>query len=194
MTRNENKHSTEEETQLKLSERLLEARTLVICGEIHQKLAKEVCEKLIVLSNESDKQIWIYLNSQGGHVEAGDTIFDMIQFVKARVRIIGTGWVASAGALIYSAPPKEDRFALPNTRFMLHQPFGGAGGQASDVKIEAEELLKMRERLNAIFAKQTGQPIVKINKDSDRNFWMSSSEAVEYGLVGKVVGSVDEIE
>ncbi|HIL71232.1 MAG TPA: ATP-dependent Clp protease proteolytic subunit, partial [Verrucomicrobia bacterium] len=161
MTRNENKHSTEEETQLKLSERLLEARTLVICGEIHQKLAKEVCEKLIVLSNESDKQIWIYLNSQGGHVEAGDTIFDMIQFVKARVRIIGTGWVASAGALIYSAPPKEDRFALPNTRFMLHQPFGGAGGQASDVKIEAEELLKMRERLNAIFAKQTGQPIVK---------------------------------
>lgn len=171
----------------RFEERLFKSRTIMIYGEINQKLAQEVSEKLIILANESDDPITIFINSQGGHVEAGDTIFDMIRFVKPKVRIVGTGWVASAGALIYAAAPREDRYSLPNTRFMLHQPSGGVGGQASDISIEAKEILKMRQRLNTTFSKQTGQSIEKIEKDTDRNFWMSAEEAKDYGLVGKII-------
>lgn len=176
-----------------LEQRLLRQRTISIFGEIDQEIAQSVTERLIVLAAESDDDILIYLNSPGGHVESGDTIFDMIRFVKPRVKIIGTGWVASAGALIFAAPPKESRFCLPNTRFLLHQPSGGMGGAASDVKIEVEELLKMRQRLNQTFARQTGQPVERIARDSDRNFWMSAEAAIEYGLVGRIVASLDEV-
>ena len=129
-----------------VEERLMKTRTIMIYGGINQAVAQDVSEKLIILSEESNEDITIYLNSQGGHVEAGDTIYDMIQHVTPTIRVVGTGWVASAGALIYSAPKKECRFALPNTRFMLHQPSGGVGGTASDVKIEVEEL-KLRQSL-----------------------------------------------
>jgi ATP-dependent Clp protease protease subunit len=117
----------------------------------------------------------------------------MIRFVKPRVKIIGTGWVASAGALIYAAADKENRFSLPNTRFLLHQPMGGAVGQASDIAIEAEEIIKMRKRLNETFAAQTGQLLAKVEKDTDRNFWMSAKQAQEYGLVGQIVESMDQV-
>ena len=117
----------------------------------------------------------------------------MIKFVSAPVKVLGTGWVASAGALIYSAAKKENRYSLPNTRFLLHEPRGGVGGQATDVEIQAREIIKMRERLNKIFAAATGQPLEKIQKDTDRDFWMSSDEAVEYGLVGKIVSSHADI-
>jgi len=172
---------------------LLENRTLVISGEINQRLAKEVSERLIVMDAKSQDSIRLFINSQGGHVEAGDTIFDMIRFVRSKVNIIGTGYVASAGALIYSSVPRAQRFSLPNTRYMLHQPSGGVGGQASDISIEAQEILKMRDRLNRIFADQTGQPIEKIEKDTDRNFWMSAEEAKDYGLVGKIINSAADI-
>lgn len=171
----------------RLAEKLLETRTILIYGEINQRMAREVTEKLLILAADSDEEIKIFINSQGGHVESGDTIYDMIRFVKPPVKIIGTGWVASAGALIYVAPPRENRFCLPHTRFLLHQPMGGARGQAADIAIEAEEILKMRERLNRIFAKQTGQPLEKIERDTDRNFWMSAQQAVEYGLVGQII-------
>ena len=121
-------------------------------------------------------------------------IHDMIKFVPAPVKILGTGWVASAGALIYSAAKKENRYALPNTRFLLHEPRGGVGGQASDVEIQAREIIKMRERLNNIFAKATGQTLAKIKKDTDRDFWMPAEEAVKYGLVGKIVTSQKDIK
>lgn len=186
-------HTGSSEFRNLIDERLLKTRTIMIYGGINQAMARSVTEKLVVLSEESDEDIHIYLNSQGGHVEAGDTIFDMVQFVRPRVKIIGTGWVASAGALIYAAPLQEDRFCLPNTRFMLHQPSGGMGGTASDIKIEVEQLIKMRQRLNRIFAQQTGQSEEKIREDSDRNFWMTGPEAVEYGLAGKVIGSMDEV-
>ena len=176
-----------------VEERLMKTRTIMIYGGINQAVAQDVSEKLIILSEESNEDITIYLNSQGGHVEAGDTIYDMIQHVTPTIRVVGTGWVASAGALIYSAPKKECRFALPNTRFMLHQPSGGVGGTASDVKIEVEELIKMRKRLNQIFADQTGQPLERVTKDSDRNFWMSAQEAVDYGLAGSIVKSASEL-
>ena len=176
-----------------VEERLMKTRTIMIYGGINQAVAQDVSEKLIILSEESNEDITIYLNSQGGHVEAGDTIYDMIQHVTPTIRVVGTGWVASAGALIYSAPKKECRFALPNTRFMLHQPSGGVGGTASDVKIEVEELIKMRKRLNQIFADQTGQPLERVTEDSDRNFWMSAQEAVDYGLAGSIVKSASEL-
>jgi ATP-dependent Clp protease protease subunit len=177
----------------RMTEKLLETRTITIFGEINMKLAQEVTQKLLVLAADSDDDIKIFINSPGGHVESGDTIYDMIRFVKPQVRVIGTGWVASAGALIYAAADKENRYSLPNTRFLLHQPMGGAVGQASDIAIEAEEIIKMRKRLNEIFARQTGQPLEKVEKDTDRNFWMSAQEAFEYGLVGEIIESIDEV-
>ena len=177
-----------------LANKLLESRTIMLFGEINQKVAREVSEKLLVLASESDEKITMIINSQGGHVEAGDTIHDMIRFVEPLVHIIGTGWVASAGALIYCAPPKEQRYALPNTRFMLHQPSGGVGGMATDISIEAKEIIKMRERLNRIFADRTGQPYDRIAEDTDRNYWMSGEEAIKYGLAGKIIKHLKDIK
>ena len=185
----EKEEKKEKEPKYKLEEKFLETRTILLFGEITQKVAREVCEKLILLSALNDKDIKVIINSQGGHVEAGDTIHDMLTFVKPKVKVLGTGWVASAGALIYVAVPTANRYSLPNTRFMLHQPSGGVGGQASDISIEAQEILKMRDRLNKIFSVQTGQPVERIEKDTDRNFWMSADEAKGYGLVGKVITS-----
>ena len=177
-----------------IAEKLFEARTVFITGEINQKMVREVMAQLIALSVDSDDDITIYINSEGGHVESGDTIHDMIRFVKPRVKIIGTGWVASAGAHIYLSVPTEDRFSLPNTRYLLHQPAGGIGGQATDIQIEAREIIKVRERMNRIISEQTGQPIEKVRKDTDRNFWMSAEEAIEYGVVGKIITSADELD
>jgi ATP-dependent Clp protease, protease subunit len=177
-----------------IRERLFKSRSLVISGEINQQQASNVISQLIALQDESDEPITLYINSQGGHVESGDTIHDMIRFVKPRVRMVGTGWVASAGALIYVAVPKEDRYCLPQTRFLLHQPAGGMGGTASDIDIEAREILRMRQRLNQIFAEQTGQPIERIEQDTRRNFWLSAEEAIEYGLAGRVIRTIDEME
>lgn len=176
-----------------LVDKLLETRTVLIFGEINMKLAQEVTRQLLVLAADSDDDIKVIINSPGGHVESGDTIFDMLRFVKPTVKVIGTGWVASAGALIYAAVDKENRLSLPNTRFLLHQPMGGAVGQASDIAIEAEEIIKMRKRLNETFAAQTGQPLEKVEKDTDRNFWMSARQAQDYGLVGRIIQSVDEV-
>lgn len=171
----------------------LETRTILIYGEINMKLAQEITGKLLVLAHKSDDDIKIFINSPGGHVESGDTIFDMIRFVKPKVKIIGTGWVASAGALIYAAADKENRLCLPHTRFMLHQPSGGVSGQASDISVEAQEILKMRTRLNQTFHEQTGQPIERIERDTDRNFWMTAEEAKAYGLVHKIINSASEV-
>ena len=177
-----------------IADRLLRARIIIISGEINQKLAAIVISQLLALSVESDDPITIYLNSQGGHVESGDTIHDMIRYVKPRIRIVGTGWVASAGALIFVSVPKADRFCLPNTRFLLHQPAGGAGGTASDIEIEAKEILRMRDRLNKIFAKETGQPLERIEEDTHRNFWLDAEPAKAYGLVGSIIKTMAELK
>jgi ATP-dependent Clp protease protease subunit len=176
-----------------VTERLLEARTVLIHGEIHSRLAQNVTAQLLALAAVSDDPITVFLHSEGGHVEAGDSIHDMVRYVKPRVRMIGTGWVASAGVHIYCAVPREDRYALPNTRFMIHQPMGGVRGRASDIKIEAEELLRARARLNRAIADATGQPLEKVAEDTDRNFWMGPEEALDYGLVGKVIRSAAEL-
>ncbi len=189
----ENENEREKEPRFRMGEKLLETRTITIFGEINMKLAQTVTQQLLVLAADSDEPIKIFINTPGGHVESGDTLFDMIRFVDAPVKIIGTGWVASAGALIYAAVPRENRYSLPNTRFLLHQPMGGARGQAADIAIEAEEILRMRRRLNEILAAQTGQPLEKVERDTDRNFWMSAVQAKEYGLVGHIINSGKEV-
>ncbi|HEX6133749.1 MAG TPA: ATP-dependent Clp protease proteolytic subunit [Longimicrobiales bacterium] len=173
---------------------LFKARTLIISGEVNQKLAANVIGQLLAMDSQSSEVITIYINSQGGHVESGDTIHDMVQYIRSPVRMVGTGWVASAGALIYVAVPRERRFSLPHTRYLLHQPAGGARGSAADVEIEAREILKMRERLNRVFAERTGQSVERIEDDTRRNFWLGAEEAVKYGLVGKIIRRVDELE
>jgi ATP-dependent Clp protease protease subunit len=177
-----------------IAERLLRARTIIISGEITQRLAATVSSQLLALAADSDADITIFINSQGGHVEAGDTIHDLLRFIRPRIRMIGTGWVASAGALIYVAAPLEQRFCLPNTRFLLHQPAGGSGGTASDIDIEAREILRMRDRLNRIFARETGQPLERIEEDTHRNFWLSAEAALRYGLVGRIIERATELE
>lgn len=177
-----------------IGERLLRARTIIISGEITQRLASGVSGQLLALAAESEADITMFINSQGGHVEAGDTIHDLVRFIRPRVRMIGTGWVASAGALIYVAAPRDQRFCLPNTRFLLHQPAGGAGGTASDIDIEAREILRMRDRLNRIFARETGQPLERIEEDTHRNFWLGAEAALRYGLVGRIVERATELE
>jgi ATP-dependent Clp protease protease subunit len=172
---------------------LFEARTILLTGDINDKIARSVAAQLLAYSAVNEKPILLVVSSPGGHVESGDMIHDMIKFVKAPVKILGTGWCASAGALIYSAGEKQNRFALPNTRFLLHEPRGGVGGQASDVEIQAREIIKMRERLNKIFAEATGQTVERIKKDTDRDHWMTAKEALDYGLVGKIVTSWKEV-
>jgi len=181
-------------TRLSVAQKLFDARTIVICGEIDSSVAHAVMDQLLALSAASNDDITVYLHSPGGHVESGDTIHDMLGFVRPRITILGTGWVASAGAHIFLAVPREQRFCLPNTRFLLHQPAGGSLGRATDLEIEAEEILKMRARLNRIISEQTGQPLKRVEKDTERNFWMSAEAAKEYGLVGRIISSIDELK
>ncbi|HEV7320595.1 MAG TPA: ATP-dependent Clp protease proteolytic subunit [Ensifer sp.] len=172
---------------------LFKSRSIFIYGTITQELAQKVCSQLVALASASDEDIRIFVSSPGGHVESGDSIHDMIKFVKPKVWTIGTGWVASAGALIYVGVPKERRLCLPNTRFLLHQPSGGTRGMASDIEIQAREIIKMNERLNKIFSDATGQPVEKIAKDTDRDYWLSAEEAKSYGLVSRIITSVSDI-
>jgi ATP-dependent Clp protease protease subunit len=177
-----------------LEEALFKARTILLTGGVDDKLARRVCERLLALSAESHDPILLIISSPGGHVESGDMIHDMIRFVEAPVKVVGSGWVASAGALIYAAAKKENRYSLPNTRFLLHEPRGGVGGQASDVEIQVREIVRMRERLNTIFAEATGQPLERIKSDTDRDYWMSAQEAVDYGLVSQIVQHKSDIK
>ena len=185
---------TEMATRASVAQKLFEARTIVICGEIQAELARSVTEQFLAMASASNADITLYLHSPGGHVESGDTIHDMLGFIGPKVRIVGTGWVASAGAHIYLGVPREQRFCLPNTRFLLHQPAGGNFGRATDLEIEAEEILKMRARLNKTIADQTGQPLKRVEKDTERNFWMSAEQAREYGLVGRIINGIDDLK
>jgi ATP-dependent Clp protease, protease subunit len=178
----------------KVSENLFKARTVLLFGEINQKVAETTVAQLLALAEENGEPIRVVINSPGGHVESGDTIHDMIRFIRPKVLTIGTGWVASAGAHIFLAAAKENRYCLPNTRFMIHQPLGGTGGPASDIAIEAKEIIKMRKRINQSIADATGQPFEKVERDTDRNFWMGPEEARAYGVVTHLVKSADEIK
>jgi ATP-dependent Clp protease protease subunit len=188
------KGAEEKSTPSIIDNNLFKSRTVLLFGEINDKVARSITAQLVALSAESAKPIRMFINSPGGHVESGDTIFDIIRFVRAPVHVIGTGWVASAGALIFIAAKKEHRFCLPNTRFMLHQPSGGTMGKASDIAIEAKEIIRMRQRLNETFARETGQTLEKVTRDTERNYWMSAEEAVTYGLAHKVINLATELD
>jgi ATP-dependent Clp protease protease subunit len=194
---NDEDEQEEKKTELPLGKdteaNLFKSRSIFIYGNITQELAQKVCSQLVALAAASDEDIRIYVNSPGGHVESGDSIHDMIKFIKPKVWMIGTGWVASAGALIYVSAPKERRICLPNTRFLLHQPSGGTRGMASDIEIQAREIIKMNERLNKIFSEATGQPVERIAKDTDRDYWLSAEDAKAYGLVSRIVTSQADV-
>jgi ATP-dependent Clp protease protease subunit len=175
------------------SERLFAARTVLVFGEVTTLLAERVSSQLLALATQSREPILVFINSPGGHVESGDTIHDVLRFIDAEVRVVGSGWVASAGALIFSAVERSRRYALPNTRFLLHEPSGRMQGQAADVEIEARQVLTMRARLNAIFARATGQTVEKIARDTERNHWLNAEEARAYGLVGRIIERASEL-
>jgi ATP-dependent Clp protease protease subunit len=145
------------------------------------------------LSAESNDPITIYISSPGGHVESGDVIYDMIKYIEPTVRVVGTGWVASAATNIYLAAKKENRYSLPNTRYLVHQPSGGSQGDATDIKIQMEQIIKTKERINKIISEETGRPLEQVEKDTDRDYWMSVDEAIDYGIVSKVISSVNDI-
>ncbi|MBC8954683.1 ATP-dependent Clp protease proteolytic subunit [Xenorhabdus sp. PB62.4] len=173
---------------------LIKSRSVIISGEINQQLAEKVMTQLLILQEISHEPIKIFINSQGGHVEAGDTLHDMIKFIKPEVMMIGTGWVASAGITIFLAANKENRYSLPNTRFMIHQPLGGVQGRASDIEIEAREILKIRNRINRLISEATTHPLDKVAKDTDRNYWMEPEEAQNYGIVGQIIRHWNELQ
>jgi ATP-dependent Clp protease protease subunit len=176
-----------------VEKKLLEQRIVPIFGEISQDLARTVISRLLALSAENDDDIKLIVCSEGGHVEAGDAIHDFVRFIKPKVIMIGTGWVASAGALIFLAAKKENRVCLPNTRFLLHQPLGGIGGPAADMEIEAREIVQMRKRINEIIARETGQPFEKVEKDTDRNYWIPAKDAISYGLISRIIEHHDDV-
>jgi len=177
-----------------IAERLaFKSRFVMVFGEITHSVARAACTRLIALAQESDAPISMLISSPGGHVESGDAIHDVIRFVSAKVTTIGTGWVASAGTHIFLAPPKERRVCLPNTRFMIHQPGGGAGGPATDIAIQAKEILRTRERIAKVIARQTGQQVQKVLSDMERDFWLSAEEAIAYGLVSRIIQSSREL-
>jgi ATP-dependent Clp protease protease subunit len=171
-----------------LTEKLaFKSRFVLVFGEIDHAMARSTCERLIALAEESEAPIQVMVSSPGGHVESGDAIHDMIRFVRAPVVTIGSGWVASAGTHVFLAAPPKRRVCLPNTRFMIHQPAGGAGGPATDIAIQAKEILRTRERIARVIARETGQTYEKVIGDMERDFWMSADEAIAYGIVSRVV-------
>ena len=188
----EEKSKSPDPQSSEIAKALYKSRTVLVFGEVDMKMAERVTAQLLAYA-ESEGDIRVIVNSPGGHVESGDTIHDMIRFVGNRVKVIGTGWVASAGAHIYLGARRENRFCLPFTRFLLHQPLGGVRGQASDITIEAEEILKMRARLIKEIAVETGQPYEKVERDTDRNYWMSAEEAIAYGMVTRIIQTAREL-
>lgn len=186
-------HGPEEKKDEGLMAKLLESRTVMVAGQVDDELAEKVITRLLILDAINHEPIKVYVSSPGGHVDSGYAIYDIMKFIQSPVITIGAGWVASIAVPIFFGGGPGKRFSLPNTRFLLHQPSGGAGGQASDIRIEAQEILKIRKRINAMIATETGQPVEKVAQDSDRNFWMSAEEALEYGIVNKIVAKMEEI-
>jgi len=177
-----------------VEEALFKKRHVLITGEINDKIAHATVERLLALAADGDGPINVFISSPGGHVESGDMIHDTIKFIKPEVRTIGSGWVSSAGALIFVAAEKKNRFCLPNTRFLLHQPAGGVGGKVTEISIQAKQLEIMQKRLVRIFAEATGQSEEKVEKDTDRDFWLTTEEALAYGLLGHIVATEAEFE
>jgi ATP-dependent Clp protease protease subunit len=190
----ENIPSTAEPRNAFLEEKAFKARTVLVFGEISDKSAADVIRRLMALDSDSAAPIDMLVSSPGGHLESGDAIHDILRFITSPVNMIGTGWVGSAATHMYLAVPKERRFCTPNTRFLIHQPSGGAGGQATDIAIHAQEIIKARERVARVIARETGKPLDTVLQDIERDRWLSAEEAIEYGLVGRIITHKTEIK
>jgi ATP-dependent Clp protease protease subunit len=160
---------------------------VLVFGTINDQSAADTVRRLIALDGASDAPIDMLVSSPGGHLESGDTVHDVVRFINAPVRMIGTGWVGSAATHLFLAVPKERRFCLPQTRFLIHQPSGGAGGQATDIAIVAREIIKARERIARVISRETGHPLEKVLIDIERDNWMGPEEAIEYGLISRII-------
>lgn len=174
--------------------RMLGIRTILVSGEITQEVAERTISQALILDAASHDPIRAIITSQGGHVDSGYAVYDVFRYLESPVITVGAGWVASIAVPILLAADKKNRYSLPNTRFLLHQPSGGAGGQASDIRIAAEEILKLRARLNQLISDETGKSLEQVSLDCDRNFWMSAEEALKYGLIAKIIKSQTEID
>ena len=184
---NEDREEQSKEEEGAISERLLKLRTVVLSGEVDKPLAARVVHQLLILENESDDPIKLYIDSPGGDVDAAFAIFDITRFIKPAVLTIGMGLVASAGALILLAAKKENRYGFPNSHYLLHQPLSGIRGVATDIEIHAREVERIRARINRIVSAECSKSIAQIEKDTDRDFWLNAEEALKYGLIGQVV-------
>ncbi|MFL6698861.1 MAG: ATP-dependent Clp protease proteolytic subunit [Vitreoscilla sp.] len=176
-----------------LEEKAFASRTVLVFGAINDSSAADTVRRLIALDAASHAPIDMLVSSPGGHLESGDTVHDVVRFISAPVRMIGTGWVGSAATHLFLSVPKERRFCLPQTRFLIHQPSGGAGGQATDIAIMAREIIKARERIARVIARETGQPLAKVQIDIERDNWMGPEEAIEYGLISRVIENRSEL-
>lgn len=177
-----------------LEEKAFKSRTVFIYGAINDKVAAETSRRLVALAADSQEPINILVSSPGGHLESGDAIHDIIKFIEVPVNMVGTGWVGSAATHVFLSVPINRRFCLPNTRFLIHQPSGGAGGQATDIAIQAREIIKARERIASTIARETGRPLEKVLIDIERDNWMSPAEAIDYGLVSKIIQTRSELK
>jgi len=176
-----------------LAAKMLKTRTILISGEINKELAKKTIRQLLLLEDLNNEPIRIFIDSPGGDADAGYAIFDMIRFVKPQVWTIGMGLVASAAAIIQLASPKQQRLGLPNSHYLIHQPLSGIRGVATDIEIHAKELEKLREKINRLIAEETGNPAAQVEKDTDRDYWMNAAEAVNYGLINRIITKREEI-
>lgn len=175
-------------------QKMLRTRTILLSGEINKSLAERVVRQLLLLEDMSEEPVRVFIDSPGGDADAGFAILDMMRFVKPPVITIGMGLVASAGALILLAAPKEQRMGLPNSHYLIHQPLSGMRGVATDIEIHAREIERMHGRINRLISEETGKPIGEVEKDTDRDFWMNAEEAADYGLVSRIVRTRSEIE
>jgi ATP-dependent Clp protease protease subunit len=174
--------------------KILKTRTIILSGEINKNLAERVIKQLLLLEADGDGPIKVFIDSQGGESDAGFAIFDMMRFIKPRVYTIGMGLVASAGAMILLGADKEYRFGLPNSHYLIHQPLSGMRGVATDIEIHAKELERIRQKINKLIAEKTGQPLEKVEKDTDRDYWMHADEAVAYGLISAIITDRDQLK
>ena len=176
-----------------LAGKMLKTRTILLSGEINKELAEKTIRQLLLMEDMNGEPIRIFIDSPGGDADAGYAIFDMIRFVKPDVWTIGMGLVASAAAIIQLASPKQQRVGLPNSHYLIHQPLSGIRGVATDIEIHAKELEKLREKINRLIAEETGNPHDQVEKDTDRDYWMNAAEAVNYGLISRVITNRNEI-
>jgi len=177
-----------------LSLKFLKTRQILLTGEVNKALAEKIVRQLLVLEADNNEPIYVFIDSPGGDADAGYAIFDMIRFINAPVYTIGMGLVASAGALILLAAPKERRLSLPNSHYLIHQPSSGMKGVATDIEIHAREIEKMRERINKLIATETGKPFKQVEKDTDRDCWLNAEESVAYGLVSKIISKRKDLK